>query len=84
MPSRIVSIELLAADIVKVFLKTPPASPMRFLPGQYVDVIVGDVRRSYSLANAPRADGLLELIVKRYPGGRLSGYWFERAKPNDL
>ncbi|WP_447415019.1 FAD-binding oxidoreductase, partial [Clostridium perfringens] len=50
----------------------------------YVDVIVGDVRRSYSLANAPRADGLLELIVKRYPGGRLSGYWFERAKPNDL
>jgi CDP-4-dehydro-6-deoxyglucose reductase len=83
-PSRIVSIELLAADIVKVFLKTPPASPMRFLPGQYVDVIVGDVRRSYSLANAPRADGLLELIVKRYPGGRLSGYWFERAKPNDL
>lgn len=84
MPSRIVSVDRLAPDIVKVVLKTPPASPMRFLPGQYVDVIVEDVRRSYSLANALRADGLLELVIKRYPGGRLSAYWFERAKPNDL
>ncbi len=84
MPSRIGSIERLAPDIVKVVLRTPPASPMRFLPGQYVDVLAEGVRRSYSLANAPRADGLLELIIKRYPGGRLSEYWFERAKPNDL
>jgi CDP-4-dehydro-6-deoxyglucose reductase, E3 len=84
MPSRIVSIDRLAPDIVKVVLKTPPASPMRFLPGQYVDVIADGVRRSYSFANAPRADGLLELIVKRYPGGHLSRFWFEQAKPNDL
>lgn len=84
MPSRIVSIDRIAPDIVKVVLKTPPASPMRFLPGQYVDVIADGVRRSYSLANAPRADGLLELVIKRYPGGHLSGYWFERARPNDL
>jgi len=84
MPARIVSVTSLAPDIVQVVLKTPPASPMRFLPGQYIDVIVGDARRSYSLANAPRADNLLELIIKRYPGGRLSAYWFEQAKPNDL
>ena len=84
MASRIVSIERLAPDIVRVMLKTPPASPMRFLPGQYIDVIVEGVRRSYSLANAPRGDGLLELIIKRYKGGILSEYWFERAKPNDL
>lgn len=84
MPSRIVSIERSAPDIIKVVLKTPPASPMRFLAGQYIDVIAEGVRRSYSLANAPRADGLLELIVKRYPGGVLSGYWFERAAPGDL
>ncbi|MFE8585657.1 FAD-binding oxidoreductase [Sphingomonas sp. NCPPB 2930] len=84
MPSRIVTIDRLAPDIVKVILKTPPASPMRFLPGQYIDVLADGVRRSYSLANAPREDALLELIIKRYPGGRLSDYWFERAKPNDL
>jgi CDP-4-dehydro-6-deoxyglucose reductase len=84
MPARIVALDRLAPDIVHVTLKTPPTSPMRFLPGQYVDVIVEGVRRSYSLANAPRQDGLLELIVKRYPGGVLSAFWFDRAKPNDL
>lgn len=84
MPARIVSIERLAPDIVKVVLRTPPASPLRFLPGQYVDVLAEGVRRSYSLANAPRADNQLELIVKRYPGGVLSTYWFEHAKVNDL
>lgn len=84
MPARIVSIERLAPEIVKVVLKTPPNSPMRFLPGQYVDVLAEDVRRSYSLANSPRESGLLELIIKRYALGRLSDYWFERAKVNDL
>lgn len=83
-PARIASIERLAPDIVRVILRTPPASPLRYLAGQYVDVIADGVRRSYSLANAPRDDALLELIVKRYPGGRLSNYWFERAQPNDL
>jgi len=84
MPARIVSIEPLASEIVRIILRTPPASPMRFLSGQYVDVLADGARRSYSLANAPRADGLLELLIKRYPGGHLSDYWFERAKPNDL
>jgi CDP-4-dehydro-6-deoxyglucose reductase len=83
-PARVVSLSPLAPDIMHVVLRTPPASPLRFLPGQYVDVIAEGVRRSYSLANAPRADGLLELLVKRYPGGKLSGFWFERARPNDL
>lgn len=83
-PSRIVSIDHLAPDIVHVILRTPPTSPLRFLPGQYLDVLADGVRRSYSLANAPRADGLLELIIKRYPDGHLSRYWFERAKAGDL
>lgn len=84
MPARIVSIDRLASDIVSVVLKTPPTSPMRFVAGQYVDVLADGVRRSYSLANAPREDGLLELLIKRYVGGHLSAYWFDRAKPNDL
>lgn len=84
MASRIVSIEHLAPDVVSVVLRTPPASIMRFLAGQYIDVLADGVRRSYSLANAPRENGQLELLIKRYPQGRLSQYWFERAKPNDL
>ena len=84
MPCRIVSLDPISPDILKIVLRTPPMSPLCFIAGQYIDVIAADVRRSYSLANAPRADGLLELIVKRYPGGVLSAYWFERAAPGDL
>lgn len=84
LPARIVSVEQLAPEIVRVVLKTPPATPLRFVSGQYVDVIADGVRRSYSLANAPRADGLLELLIKRYAGGHLSTFWFERVKTNDL
>jgi CDP-4-dehydro-6-deoxyglucose reductase, E3 len=84
-PARIVSLDLAAPDIIKLVLKTPPTSPLRFVAGQYVDIIAeGGVRRSYSLANAPREDGLLEFIIKRYHGGVLSAYWFERAKAGDL
>lgn len=83
-PARIASINKIAPDIISVTLRTPPASPLRFLAGQYIDVIASDARRSYSLANAPRNDGLLELLIKLYPGGILSKYWFERAQINDL
>jgi CDP-4-dehydro-6-deoxyglucose reductase len=84
-PARIVSLDRPAPDIITLVLKTPPTSPLRFVAGQYVDIIAeGGVRRSYSLANAPRSDGLLEFIIKRYDGGVLSAYWFERAKLNDL
>lgn len=83
-PARIVSIDPAGKDVVRVVLRTPPTSRLEFLPGQYVDVILGDVRRSYSLANAPRGDGHLELLVKRFAGGAMSAFWFERAKPGDL
>lgn len=83
-PARIASVDRLAPDIMHVVLRTPPTSPLRFLAGQYIDVIAQGVRRSYSLANAPRSDGLLELLIKRYPGGVLSEYFFERAQHNDL
>lgn len=84
LPSRIVAVDRLAPGIIKLVLKTPPTSPMGFVAGQYIDIIAEGVRRSYSLANAIQPDGLLELIIKRYPDGILSAYWFDRAKPGDL
>ena len=54
------------------------------MPGQYLDLINGDVRRSYSIANAPRADGKLELQVKRVENGLMSTILFSGTKQNDL
>jgi CDP-4-dehydro-6-deoxyglucose reductase len=84
MPCKIAAITFPAPDIAKVTLRTPPTMPLVFLAGQYVDILFRGIRRSYSLANAPRADGTLELIIKRYPGGMLSRYWFEEAAVGDL
>jgi CDP-4-dehydro-6-deoxyglucose reductase len=85
LPARIDSIKYSSDDVMEVVLRTPPASKLAYRAGQYIDVIgPNGVRRSYSLANAPRRDGNLELQIRKVEGGELSKYWFESAKPNDL
>lgn len=85
LPCRIQSLERLSSDVLQVVLRLPPASPLSFLPGQYIDVIgTGGLRRSYSVANAPREDRTLELHIREVPSGEMSRYWFGDAKVNDL
>lgn len=85
LPCRIDSLSLLTHDVIEVTLRTPPTSRLTYLPGQYIDVIGKDgLRRSYSVANAPRDDGKLTLQVRKVPNGEMSRYWFDEAKANDL
>ena len=85
LPARIDTIKQLSQDVVEVVLRTPPASNLDFRAGQYIDVIGPQgVRRSYSIANAPRDDGKLKLEIRKVDGGQLSHYWFNEAKKNDL
>ena len=84
LPCRVESIGLFNDDVLDVVLRLPPNSDFVFLPGQYLDLINGDVRRSYSIANAPRVDGKLELHVKRVEHGLMSATLFSETKPNDL
>lgn len=85
LPCRISSLTLLTEDVIKIGLRTPPSSKLRYLPGQYIDVIAkGGARRSYSVAHAPREDGVIHLQVRRVEGGELSQYWFNEARTNDL
>jgi CDP-4-dehydro-6-deoxyglucose reductase len=84
-PCRINSIELLASDVIRVFLRLPPSADFSFIAGQYIDVIgPKGISRSYSLANARFADKTLELHIRAVSGGELSEYWFKQAKMNDL
>lgn len=84
LPCRINALEPLSADVIKVTLRLPPNSQLQYYAGQYIDVIKGDIRRSYSVANPYTKDGQIELHIKRFNGGRMSEYWFEQAKVNDL
>lgn len=85
LPCRINDIHQLADDVIEVVLRTPPNSKLEYLPGQYVDMIGKDgLRRSYSIANAPRDDGQVTLQIRKVENGEMSHYWFSEAKSNDL
>lgn len=84
LPCRLESLENLNNDVCFVKLRLPPSASFEFIPGQYIDVIKGNIRRSYSIANAPREDGLIELQIKKVQNGKLSDYFFENASKNDL
>ena len=76
------AIEPLTHDITRLVLKVD----LEFLPGQYVDLWVpgtaGAARRSFSIANLP-GEGRIEFMIKRYPGGRLSGMLSGQIKVGD-
>jgi CDP-4-dehydro-6-deoxyglucose reductase len=85
LPSRIQSLERLSRDVLRVILRLPPNQQLEYHPGQYIDVIgKNGLRRSYSVANAPATDKLVELHIRQVPEGAMSRYWFEEAKTNDL
>jgi NAD(P)H-flavin reductase/hemoglobin-like flavoprotein len=71
--AEIVSHELRSPGVAVVRLR--PSMPLPYQAGQYVPVQVTKwprVWRPFSLATAPRPNGLLELHVKAVPGGMVS------------
>jgi propane monooxygenase reductase subunit len=68
------AIEPLTRDIRRLVLRVPDGEGLPFYPGQYVDIVIPgtDEVRSFSMANLPTEDGLLEFMIKLYPGGRFS------------
>ena len=82
-PAKISLLEFLSNDVVKVTLRTPPYKSMEFLAGQYIDLSVKGIKRSYSISSTP-SDSEIELLIKNYTGGQFSNYLFNEAKVNDL
>lgn len=70
-------IEPLTHDMVRLRLEVLEPEGFSFTPGQYVDLHLpgtdGAERRSFSMANVPNDDRTLDLVIRRYPGGRFSG-----------
>jgi CDP-4-dehydro-6-deoxyglucose reductase, E3 len=80
LPSRIARLTLLAPDVLQVFLRLPVVERLRFHPGQYLDILLdGDRRRSFSIASPPHDSELLELHVRRVPGGGFTEQLFESS-----
>jgi ferredoxin-NADP reductase/ferredoxin len=73
---------------VKTFrLAIPPSVRFSFVPGQFVtlDFQAGAERlvRSYTIASSPSRRPILELTIKRVPGGRASNWLHDHLKFGD-
>lgn len=73
-----------AADLAVLTLR--PGGPLPFRAGQYLTVQTARwprVWRPYSIANAPRPDGLVRLHVRAVPAGWVSGTLVRHTAPGD-
>jgi NAD(P)H-flavin reductase len=73
-----------AADVAVLTIR--PDQPLSYIPGQYLGIQVARwprVWRNFSVANAPRDSGLLDLHVKAVPGGMVSNALVHRASAGD-
>ncbi|HEX7044527.1 MAG TPA: CDP-6-deoxy-delta-3,4-glucoseen reductase [Burkholderiales bacterium] len=85
LPCRVIAMERLAHDVMRLALKLPQHERLKFLAGQYIDILLRDgSRRSFSLANPPQQDDVLELHVRQVPGGKFTGHVFNEMKEKDL
>jgi CDP-4-dehydro-6-deoxyglucose reductase len=84
MPCRVERMERVSEDVMVLHLRLPQHERLQYLAGQYLDIHLKDgQRRSFSMANAPHADELLQLHVRNY-GGAFSQYAFERMKVREI
>jgi CDP-4-dehydro-6-deoxyglucose reductase, E3 len=84
-PYRLAGMRQRTPTIVELALQ-PLAEPMQYLPGEYLLLEDGEQRvaqRSYSIANAPRPDGSISLLITRVPGGQASDWIHSRLHPGD-
>jgi len=81
MPCRLVEKQQLAHDVMLLKLKTPDNKRLQFFAGQYIDFILktGE-HRSFSLANAPHNDKLLELHIRHIEGGEFTDFVFNKLQ----
>jgi CDP-4-dehydro-6-deoxyglucose reductase len=85
LPCRVQKLERLADDVMALHLKLPANERLQFLAGQYLEFLLKDgSRRSFSMANAPQDDELLQLHVRHVAGGQFTDHVFGKMKERDI
>lgn len=85
LPSRIEKMERLAPDVIEMHLRLPASERLQFLAGQYIDILLKEgKKRSFSLANAPHDDAVLQLHIRYVPGGLFTEQVFSTMKVRDI
>ncbi len=69
-------------DLTWKFVITPKEK-FNFIPGQFVQIKIKDIVRSYSIASYHPNENLFELLIVKLDGGRMTKYLFEELKEGD-
>ncbi len=81
--ARVASMQKATDDVMIVRLKVD-GDPIRFYPGQYINIRLPDgQRRSFSFATAPHVNDEIELQIRRIPGGQFTTHVFTSMKVGD-
>ncbi len=65
MTCRVLKCKELSGNVFQVFLKQPQEEPLRYLAGQYLEILHKDMSpRPFSIANAPLNTNYIELHIK--------------------
>jgi len=85
LPCRVVGMQRLADDVMRLQLKLPERQELNYLPGQYLEFLLRDgKRRSFSMAAPPAAGEPLELHIRHVPGGFFTEQVFTTMREKDL
>ncbi|MFA6014595.1 MAG: CDP-6-deoxy-delta-3,4-glucoseen reductase [Gallionellaceae bacterium] len=85
LPCRVQKMEKVAEDVMVLSLKLPANEHLKFMAGQYIDILQKDGKpRSFSLANAPHDDEFLQLHVRNIAGGTFTQHVFNEMKERDI
>jgi CDP-4-dehydro-6-deoxyglucose reductase len=90
---RVVRLEVAAMDrpapdilLLTLRPRSPSDTLCQFMPGQYLELVAPGASwlpRAYSIGNAPRDDGSVELQVRRVAGGRMTEWLFDGIQTGD-
>lgn len=79
--AEVLALDKLNQDVMRVRLRRP--EDYTYYPGQFLNLENPDgIERSYSLASLPQ-DPFLELHIRLVPGGKVSGWVFEKLQVGD-
>ncbi len=87
LPSRIREKNMLAADVVQLFLTLPKNQTFNFLPGQYLNILLKDGKhRSFSIANTAEVAAAkgVELHIRLVSQGLYTPHIFADASVKDI
>lgn len=83
---KVEGVQRLSGSVVGLTGRMIGLAPLKFLPGQYVNLQVPGTTewRSYSMATAPHEQRMLEFYVRLLNDGTMSNYLARRASPGDV